>query len=349
MRKNNYNERIANILNNRVIMQNIIDENLQNSCKNVLSVIEDIELTLMFDNNDITMYKSLISSKEMINDLTEKLLKATEKEEAVKIRNRINYYTKKIKKIIYEKNMDEEIKQQFSNSISKLRKNASKQIRFLNRINRLNEINNLANQSDNLKIEDRNKLRKYLKNENDYNRRFIKNNTINIIKSTENNIKYDKYDPYQELLKEEEKIEEDIQTDNNLCLLNTNEEEQGIDDLDANINKFKKHYKIKSIYKYDINKFNKILTLLKNMPIYKWNKRVIKQMDIDFNCFLLNEDLKAFIEYNKRRNSVKFALNYIFSKNEDIINEGKYIYDSNLYREWIDEYYYNDYTMKKAL
>ena len=68
-----------------------------------------------------------------------------------------------------------------------------------------------------------------------------------------------------------------------------------------------------------------IARLIHNIPKYNHNKKIIKRMKNDYYKYYRGSDLKSYIEYLKRRNSIKEGLKCIFSKthlyNNNTLNE----------------------------
>ena len=338
MKRNNYDDKINKINSERIEMLKLIKEELTNSQNNINSSIDDIQLVLLYDKYAIDGYKTVLKTKKLINDLLEQISSSNNIDDIIKLRKKINNYINKIKKIIKERNIEDDILTNMVNNTTYLRKGMAKYVSYLKREKKLNEINKLNSSFQELNSENKNCLKKYLKNESKYNKRILKNASIKkdtIIEQT--NAPIEKYNPYKEILEDEE-YEEIEQNDNNNLIEEVNiDSSNKLDELQSNIQQYTRIYNLDNVLPYNDKKF---ITLLKNIPAYYRNKKIIKKMIVDYKYFMLNEDLLGYISYSKKRNSIVFAIEQLFNKSKLSEDEMKYLSDHSNCKEWINNYFY---------
>lgn len=115
-----------------------------------------------------------------------------------------------------------------------------------------------------------------------------------------------------------------------------------LEELRLKVQIFKNNYNHITPHRYQGNILNKIVTFIKNISLYKYNNKQISIIEQEHNYNFEDEDLKAYLEYIKKQNSLEYALSNIFN-NSNLSKREKECLD-NHYRcaEWISRYYIND-------
>ena len=132
--------------------------------------------------------------------------------------------------------------------------------------------------------------------------------------------------------------------DSNECVIDESafEGSQFIDierDLANRISYFRKQYKLSPIVSYNGSFIKNITSFLRNIPKYRVNQRIIKVMEKDYNTYYHGQDLCSFLEYSKKRNSIRFALETIFNKSRLTRREIECLTNHDMCLEWITEFY----------
>ena len=105
----NYSEKIEKINNERILMLNIIKENINKNNISLSNNLNNIISTLNEDEKNTKKYKSILKAKQLIFELTEQIIIATSIEEITNLRKKINYYINKIKKELASREINEEV------------------------------------------------------------------------------------------------------------------------------------------------------------------------------------------------------------------------------------------------
>ena len=362
-----YSEKIEKINNDRKVLLSMIKDATTKDNNAVIKNLDDVVSILNFDEQNVKEYVSIIKAKELIAELTEQIANTKNIEDIVKLRKRINYYINKIKKEIKKRNIDEESFDNMYNSVVYLRKDIAMYIRFLKREFKLNEIVDLYQNIDNLSQEEIDKLKKLLKNELNYNRRNIKamndsqekvnlvitdkleDNTNNLTDEVpKTNVGFEQLQ--SKVFIEPNPVEETLS--NNKIILQENSMVSYEVYLTNKIQYYKKHYAFEKLNKYNGSFLKKCISLLRNIPVYNWNKKVMKKTKSDYYHYYSGEDFAGYIAYHKKNNSIKTALLTIFGSSHLSQREIECLYDHDKCVKWIMEFYSNeknDYASIKSL
>lgn len=352
-----YSEKIDKINNDRILMLNMIKERISKNNFCVAGNLDTAILVFNADGQNTKEYKSILKAKQLIFELTNEISITTNADEVVALRKKINYYINKIKKEIARRNVNQDSFKQMYNEVTYLRNSMALYIRFLKRESIQNQILTFYKNSDNLSIEDSAKLKKLLNNELNYNKRLLKylnnerkddfkNVEISTSKIVENGIEEKVLiTPPQEeqganllsvssslLARLEEKFDSHH-------AVNETDPWLKEDFLDERIRCYNIKYQFARLFKYDGTFFTNIANLFHNIPRYNWNKKIIKNAERDYNRFYHGQDLEFFIDYSKKRNSIKTALAVIFKSTSLSKREIECLYNHKKCKEWIIEFH----------
>lgn len=229
-------------------------------------------------------------------------------------------------------------------------------LRFLKREDTIVEIINLFENINNLSDESNIKFKKIITNELRYNKRILKNIDNNLNKKNEK--------------KEVETKKKQLNDETDIT---QTEEQQHKNDLDFIINlidkpaiesscseQYKKslsnenfltqrleyynsQYNFSNLLAYDKNFLINCINFFRNILKYSWNKRIIKSIERDYNIFYRGEDLKCYIDYSKKRNSIMVALAIIFKNSHLSKREIECLYNHDKCKQWIIEFHSQQY------
>ena len=454
-RLNRINEERVQILG--AARESILKSNDKNN-ENIGSYISN-----NFDYND-----TISSLKAMISNLVEEASKANSDEEIIKLRNRINYYVKKLKAELKKRNVTEEEYNKIYSSIIDVRKNIATLVRYEKRKHNIDRINELNNRYETLSLEELSELSKLLSNERSYNRRAIRKiNCEEEKKKPKEEVKEEnpfKFEPKEEQFEEHEEIIENDQSENKRELsvdeiikgygytpvsredLNLDEikkiietaspyeettstkevpvievptKEDKIDqftlDLSSEVtlkkeidveeirriiidkfnkadeepavlpqpkatydtgeaslakrsgrfdfenensvfhdflegritreefikirsNRYMRIYRTKNPHKYTRNVFVNFFNLIRNIPIYSANQRVIRPAKEEYSCFYGGDDLRGFLDYSIKRNSIDYGFKAAFNSKEITDEEKELLSNPKKCSDWILTY-----------
>lgn len=110
------------------------------------------------------------------------------------------------------------------------------------------------------------------------------------------------------------------------------------EELVKQIDEHLSRYSFSKLESYDGNLLNKLRTLLKNYPKYMRNKKKLKVASYDYSVYYHGEDLKYFIKYINRCNSVRLALDLIFNNCHLSNEEVEYLFNHDKCINWVSEY-----------
>lgn len=365
-------EKIVKIKQDRIELLKIVNENLKQNKNNVSNNIESIMQVLEYDEKNIKKYEAIVKAKKLIVELTEEIINAKDPNEISKIRNRLNYYINKIKNELKKRNVSEQTIMQYSDNMTNLRGEISKQIRYLKRNNNILELENLNGNYESLTDEDKEKFKKMLKNEVSFNHRNLpinKPNNEKIIFSSEskdkettpnttsnNSEKVTKESgiPMYIEPRKTTKLEEDkIYMGNN----KDEEKQKNIEIEPKEIYEFFKHqagvynsrYNVIDINEYNNSAMQNIIIFIKNIPKYYINKKRIKKMECEYATYYTGDDLGGYIAYSKKRNSIMQGLKSIFDKTYLSLGEGQYLNNHEKCADWIITFFKTNSIDEKVL
>lgn len=354
----NYNEKIKKIKEDRILLLNKIKENIE---KNNFELSQKINIDTLssaieFDEKNSKEYSSILKAKQLIFELTQQIATTNNVEEIINLRKKINYYINKIKKELNKRENNQQILEDLYDKVAYLRNDISSYLRFLKRENTILEIENLITNNKHLDIEELDRLKKLITNEHKYNKRNLKKlaegnyyvkkqkkekqENENIVENIEEHTKNE--DAKKDEIKHEPIITNIKQNMlNNIC-------EKGNDDgsleenyIDMRINYYNNQYSLAQLFDYNGDFFKRIINCFRNIPRYRWNKKMIKLAERDYNIYYHGQDLNGYITYLKRKNSIAIALSAIFKSSHLSKKEIECLYNHDKCKEWILEFFLN--------
>ena len=108
--------------------------------------------------------------------------------------------------------------------------------------------------------------------------------------------------------------------------------------LSAMAKRYTKYYHIDDLKKYDGSTGKNLLRFFANLPTYIYNKLAVNEMDYDSSLFNNESDFISFIEYTRRRNSIRNALKSVFSKSYLVSFEGQCLNNHERCVKWMQTY-----------
>ena len=121
-------------------------------------------------------------------------------------------------------------------------------------------------------------------------------------------------------------------------------------DLDSSLrykmNQYMKHYGIIRTKQYGTSIGKNIVIFCNNIPKYIKNKHAIKLMKHDYHSSFIGNDLKSYIAYTEKSNSIGRSLGQVIYKSMLLDSENQCLNDHDRCMEWINKY---GKTKKKAL
>lgn len=117
-----------------------------------------------------------------------------------------------------------------------------------------------------------------------------------------------------------------------------------VDDyLEKKVSAFSSMYNIAKTYDYQSKGMGKnTINFFRNIPNYIHNKKALKAMYRDYNIFYGGNDLASYIEYIKRRNSIRQGLKCIFKRSYLYSQEAKYLNCHDNCSWWLFNYCKNN-------
>ena len=376
---NNLNDRINKVKSERKdMLENTKNLILDNMVSYRLH-IKEIEKILDTDEKCVKKVESLTKIQDIIEKLSQEILTINDKEQVAKLRKKLNYYINKVKCELQNRNIDEKFIKEYTLKTEEYRKSVSKYLRYEKRNNKMLKIENYQNNLEQLNKDDLMELRKLLKSENDYNRKNVivhdnpiisksgSRKALSIdIKKKNNGDRRVGIDTLPNL---KNKRNEEALKRSNLSSLNvsknknvsiTFKDEKKISDIDEYIlfkmGLYKKRYGIMETISYDGNMLIKINAFIKNIKIYRHNKKKVNYMLTELPYYKGN-DFISFIEYIKENNSFKMGLRKLLGKSSIYLNNESSLLNHQKYVEWIKNYCrinnlqldYSDLSKEKTL
>jgi len=349
------NARISKIKEERHLLLNMVNDSIKNNGSVVADDVMMISEVLDYDEKNIKKYEAIVNAQELIVNLTKEITDAKNEEEIIAIRKKLNYYINKIKNEIKKRNINPEYLEKYQNSISYLRKDIAKYIRFLKRANTICEIENLNSNYESLSEEDKEKLKKLLRTEARYNHR-----NLNYKEKTNSKPKDNKNISHEGM---EKRVLEQNNTQKDEKIPETNKQEKNtiggldidkfvdtvkkaaensiisdVEYLEKRIKDYNISYRIDTTYDYSKSIFVDIVSMIKNIPIYLQNQKKIKYMEQESERFYRGADLISYIAYLKQKNSIRQALKSVFNRTYLYSSEGQLLNNHEECAKWLMDY-----------
>lgn len=334
------------ICDNNILIENIKNEMNNNSVK-MNNAIKDIVFVLKFkeENEKKEQYYNKVC--DIICNLSNQINNCSNVLEISNLRKKLNYYTGKLKKELEIKNIDTLL---FDNAIINYRNSISKYLRFIRRHNNIEFIISLNDNYENLTNDELNILKRLIKKEQSYNMRNLKNNSTNDNKVVDKNenIQMNKNVNIEKITKEKivPNMKKEIQEIkiSNLSLNEKNVTELRRFMINKHLNEvvanFSESYKFIKLKSYDESILCNSFTLVRNIPSIIKNKLLILKMkkENEFD----DRELNGFIEYNRRKNSIRLALKEILNPRYRNSVNALILRDNSYCSLWLKSHYYYD-------
>lgn len=346
----NNSKRIEKIVsNNNILIENVRLElatnikELENSLNNYLSLLK----LFVEDDKKINKYNKIC---KQLNDLACGINNSNDLNKIIEQRNKFNYYFNRLKKELLQKDFKVNLLQEKTNNY---RKSVAKYIRYIKRQENIDKIKKLNSNYKALSDDEKNLLKRLIKNENNYNYRNLKRINNNNIYNKKNTISSNDIGKIIENFEKDRSNSEekkDLQIKNlfinnqkivNICSYDV------IKSIEEKVIIYDNKYKLNSLRcYYNSGFFLNSCVLVKNIPSYLKNKKIIKKMKEEN---VSNErELNGFIEYNRRRNSIKLALKEIFNQKYRNSTLALYLRDNKYCSIWLRKHnYYSNKTLSK--
>ena len=310
-------ERIEKVKeNNKILLKNVKEE-MNNSAlpflTSVAKIVDEIKENTTDEKKKITFNKA----KEKLESLTSEINNADSLQTVIDLRKKLNYYINKIKLEMDKKEFISFEYYKFKDLTVKYRNSIAKDVRYLKRENNINEMERLNSNFDNLTEEEKMEFKKLLRREQKYN--------------SKNLVEYKKEEKKKEFftasnIKFNEKRAMEIISPDNQNELNTKLGE---------INRF---YRLNPLPSYDRGVGSNVLKLVRNLPNYLRNKRILSSINKK-NDYFDDRVLDGFVEYNKKRNSIRLTLKEILNPRYRDSIEALYLRKEEYCPYWIKKCY----------
>lgn len=355
---NKLDARISKIRSERYELLSFVSDSIKNNGKVVFSDIKSIMDVIEYDSKCAKRYEAIVKAQNLIVSLTEEITFANSEAEITSLRKKLNYYINKVKNELKKRNVSEEYINKYSESTSYLRKDIAKYIRVLKRENNLSQINDIYKNYDKLTEEEKNEFKKMLSKETRYNHRNLNpketKKRVNKVPSTP-----DAMSIYQTMIAqinsqepttvdsqtEDMKIYQEMipkpKTENKVLRVVESIEDVNNEDiqyLDLKIKSYNRQYSIRTLHDYDKSFIKRVGSMLKNIPLYKENKKIIKTMESDSHKYYSGSDLISYIAYLTRINSIKHGLKSVFDKSYLYQEETRLLNNHEKCAEWLLDY-----------
>lgn len=315
------NKRIEKIIDDNKVLVNNAKIGILNSKTKLVRDLQYCFFAIKFNEKNSKKIERFEREQAYILDSINKIPEEDNLDRIIELRKKMNYYLSKMKKELELKTSSESLIENYQNSLNQYRKDVARYVRFLKRNNNINEMQALNNNISNLTDEEKLNLKKIIRREQNYNCKNLKIGNINklccnlsIKKDESTRIKV-----VSGLIEKENKTIGEF--------------------LDEKIETYKSKYHLREIHNYELFEKNG-LKLVKNLPSYLKNKKVIKQMEKDCALFNRGKDFRGFIEYHRQRNSISSAVKAVVYKPYRESKKRRLIEDDKFCREWIERHYY---------
>ena len=315
------NKRIEKIIDDNKVLVNNAKIGILNSKIKLVRDLQYCFFAIKFNEKDSKKLERFEREQAYILDSINKISEEDNLDRIIELRKKMNYYLSKMKKELELKKLSEDLIDNYQNSLNQYRKDVAKYIRYLKRNNNINEMQLLNNNISNLSDEEKTNLKKIIRREQNYNCKNLKVGNINKLCCNLS-------------------IKKDDSTRIKIASGLIDKENKTIGEfLDDRINTYKEKYHLRQIHNFDLYGGN-CLKLVKNIPNYLKNKKIINVMKKDCLCFNRGKDFQGFIEYHKERNSIKDAIKAVINKHYRDSKRRRLIEDDKFCREWIERHYY---------
>ncbi len=355
------NKNIDKIQQDHLALLKMVKESLLQNKNNFNTGVKDVIEILKASELDVKKYEAVVQAQELIKDLTQQIVNATNLEDITNLRKKLNYYINKIKNILKKRGIEESVIDTYLEKTTFFRKDIARYIRVLKRENNLSFINNSYANLDNLSEEELQELKKLIRREQNYHTRNIKNSDQRPVVKKGSVIPKEKTKvPFTEnLIADESKlllpafnpeVEETESHDLTVVppevfqLLDNHQiktiSEIEFDDVNEQFTKcaakFSRQYHIAPTYDYSLRRPSRnIIRFFRNIPRYIYNKKVLKLIENDSNIYYGGNDLISFREYVRQRNSISQGLRCIFSRSYLFTEEAAILNRHRKCSEWL--------------
>ncbi len=359
------NKRIDKIQQDHLALLKMVKESLSQNKDNFSNSVKDVIEVLNASELDVKTYKAIVQAQELITDLTQQIVNATDPEEIFNLRKKLNYYINKIKSILKKRNIEESVIDTYLEKTTTFRKDIARYIRVLKRESNIAAINNSYANLDNLSAEELKELKKSISREISYNTRNLNPKARKprvrktpVIQEATNPVATAEYQPVDEtevlipeiidpVIKETEShalmvIPTEVFQPRTSRSLRTIAETEfaEVDEQFANTAAtFSSQYHLAPTYDYSIKTPGQnIINFFRNIPRYMHNKKILKRIENDSEIYYRGSDLISFREYVRQRNSISQGLRCIFSRSYLFTEEATTLNHHQECAQWLFNY-----------
>ena len=359
------NKRIDKIQQDHLALLKMVKESLSQNNNNFNDGVKDVVEVLNASDLDVKTYKAIVQAQELITDLTQQIVNATDHEDIINLRKKLNYYINKIKSILKKRNIEESVIDTYLEKTTTFRKDIARYIRILKRESNIAAINNSYANLDNLSEEELKELKKLIEREISYHTRNLnptarkprikKDPVIPEVTNPVSLIKYQAGDAPEMLFPEV--IDQDTEEAKNCALIVVHTDvseplvsrhprtisEINFDEVSEQFAKtaasFSKQYCLAPTYDYTLNSHGQnIINFFRNIPRYMHNKKILKSIENDTEIYYRGSDIISFREYVRQRNSISQGLRCIFSRSYLFTEEATTLNHHQKCSEWLFNY-----------
>lgn len=311
-------DRIKKIKNDNKELLGKSKEELNNNSEEFQSIVTKVTDEIKAHTDNAKKIKTYSKVNELILSLSNEINNCDDVEKIMKLRNRLNYYINKVRKELEKREFVTLNICKYRDASTEYRKSIAKNIRYLKRINNIDEIERLNSNFDNLSEEELLSLKKIIKKEQDYNSRNLK-----------------KYKPANDKF-----------SFLNVINLKVNEhakklfEDNYHDKVNKDIERIRQQYRLNPLPEYDKCVGANVFTLVRNLPSYLKNKRILSVINNDDEEYDDNI-LSGFVAYNRKRNSITITLRQILNPRIRNTIESLYLSKEDYCSYWIKNIYNN--------
>ena len=302
--------------NNKLLLKNVKEE-MNNSSQNFLTSVAKLVDEIKENTTDEKKEKYFNKAKDKLEFLASEINNADSLEKVTDLRNKLNYYITKIRREMDKKEFISFEYFRFKDLTIKYRNSIAKDVRYLKRENNISKMEKLNSNYDNLSEEEKIEFKKLLRREQNYN--------------SKNLVEYKKEEKRKEFFRisnlelNEKRAMEIISLDNQ-------------NELNEKLGEINRFYRLNTLPTYDSGVGTNVLKLVRNIPNYLKNKGILSSINKKNNYFD-DKVLDAFIEYNKRRNSIRLSLKEILNPKYRDSMEALYLRKEEYCPYWIKKCY----------
>ena len=307
--------------NNNLIKK--VKEEINETSTPFLQSVEKVVEEIKEHASDEKKKENFNKAKELLFSLSNEINNSDNLDKIIELRKKLNSNITKIRKELEKKEFITFEFNRFKDNTIKYRNSIAKNVRFLKREKNINEIERLNSNYDSLSSEELVEFKKLLRREQNYN--------------SKNLVKYKKEEQKRDFFKVSNLEVNKKKTEDLIEVFNQSK-------LNESINDIKSFYKLKKLPSYDGGVRENTIAFFKSIPNILKNKSILSSINKENELFD-DQLLEGFVEYNKRRNSIKLTLKGILNPKYRNNLELLYLRDDMYCSYWIK----NCYGVQKIL